>query len=210
VSLREVPWRYRDPFEGSDEIGFPLGVRPWLRLHSVSYRGFSDLWATLRGWRSNALRSPAEGPDGAAGPPWESGVFATDGADPRWEKAWLVTDGLLGLAKAAARERGAELRVVLVPHYATVQPDLTPAQVEPQRFDLARAHVRLTAMARTRDIPLLDLTPAFVEFRRRDPQHRALFFARDKHFTALGHCFTAVLVARWLGGATAAEPVQCA
>jgi hypothetical protein len=65
-------------------------------------------------------------------------------------------------------------------------------------FDLTRAHFRVTSIARAKGVPLLDLTPAFVQFRQADPRRRPPFFAHDKHFTPLGHCLAASLVAQWL------------
>jgi hypothetical protein len=198
-SLREIPWTYRDPFEDMGRHPFPLNLRTWLSLHSVAYRGARDLRGVLaRAWAKPSA-SPSL-PPGSATIPIEYGIFAVDRTDPRWEAAWTITDRLLALMGNAARAQGAELRIVLVPHYATVQPELTPVFVvdHPAHFDLTRAHSRVTSIARAQGVPLLDLTPAFVQFRQADPRRRPLFFAHDKHFTPLGHCLTAALVAQWL------------
>jgi hypothetical protein len=48
--------------------------------------------------------------------------------------------------------------------------------------------------------------PAYVALARRVGP---LFFANDRHFTALGHCLAAVLIARWLDPTTAADAAAC-
>jgi hypothetical protein len=207
--LHEIPWTYRDPFETLGQYPLPLNARTWLSLHSVAYREARELRGVVaRAWAKPSASPPH--PQDPAVVPVEYGVFAVDRIDPRWETAWTISERLLSLMDEAARAQDAEFRIVLVPHYATVQPELTPLFVAAHRsrFDLTRAHSRVTSIARALGIPLLDLTPAFVQFRRDDRGYRPLFFEHDKHFTPLGHCVTALLVARWLTPSLKREPLD--
>lgn len=205
-ALREIPWVYRDPFDNPGRHPFPLNVRTWLSLHSMAYRSGRDLWRLVDGTSSGDRPPPvpAAAPDTI---PFEYGAFMVRPIDPRWEIAWTITERLIALVGRAARAQGADFQIVLIPHYATVQPELTPSFVGARAADpdLTRAHARVTSIAQAQGVPLLDLTPGFIRFREADPKGQALFFARDKHFTPLGHCLTGALVAQWLVPTTGDE-----
>lgn len=202
-SLSAVGWPYANPFDRPAQLAFPASLRAWLNLHSVLYRVAGDVRRRVSASRETAPRHPA------ASSPLEFNVFSVR-SDPSWEAAWEITLALVLRIDETARGWGSRLGIVLVPFYAAVQPELTPAPLSDRSlYDLDLPFRRFAAFAEAHAIPVLDLTPGFVRCRQAGSACGELFFSADKHFTRAGNCLAAVLIANWLDQGPPADTRQC-
>ncbi len=203
ASLTEVTWPYADPFDRPAGLPFPASLREWLHLHSVVYRLAGDVRHRLD---ASGETPPRRAPTGL---PLEFNVFGIQPSQ-NWEIAWKITQALVLRIAETARAWGSRVGVVLVPYYAAVQPELTPAPLaDRSRFDVDAPFRRFATFAEAHGIPVLDLTPGFMHCRQADPDCGELFFSVDKHFTRAGNCLAAVLIANGFDSGPPADRARC-
>lgn len=121
-----------------------------------------------------------------------------------WERAWMVTEGLITTMAEEVTVQGAEFAVVLIPHPIQVHPDwwqarlsLYPAMSDIQ-WDLEQPNSRLTNFLAVHNISYLDLSPVMKEYF--DQNHSYLFFRSDGHLTIEGNVIAGQAIAAWLEG----------
>lgn len=113
-----------------------------------------------------------------------------------WAVAWERTAQLLEQAARSLAARGARAAVVVFPSSLTeVQAVTGPPVIE--SLDLRLPARRISSLCAAREIPCLDLAPAFAA-RGGDPQ--AWFLPWDGHWSPAGHALAAEETARWLRG----------
>lgn len=168
-----------------------VGTSRKMMRHSValSYLRYQSnlLGARIKESRRGAVQ--AEAPSREPGP--QSGALG-----------WQVQGQLLERLRSACATtpRGAELRVVFIPSLRELR--ATMAGVD----DPARVGDRLVALCEELDLDCLDLRPALASASaERDPGGLApggtpLYFARDGHWSAIGHAVVADVLAEWLIG----------
>lgn len=109
---------------------------------------------------------------------------------PNSDEMKQLMKGVLARAKKEFKARGIPLLVLIVPSYDNIQDpaDLVKKEVpESAYFENERL---LVEFCEELDIPHLDLTPKFLEFR----QDLTLYNTADRHFSADGHLAAAALL----------------
>lgn len=127
--------------------------------------------------------------------------FREDGSS-KIARAWY--DSLAGLARIAllCRERGVPLAVVLSPSHpqvsrAVLEEGARSAGIDPAGLDVALPQRRLAAFLAERDVPVLDLLPAFERAaRERDPD--GFYLVNDIHWSVSGNEIAAQEIARFV------------
>jgi hypothetical protein len=169
------------------------GVKAWIKENCYSCRLLRNL-------------TKSESPKPTTGDFWDQPSFAYNiyrpGLDKQWEEGWQVTAWALQQLKAECDALGTKLLVVNVPGViqlatdfrAEMKSQLGSDQV-PADFDLNAPIQRLTAMADSAHIPLLDMQPAFIAYRDRHQLKNPVFgWCCDGHWNPLGHRLAADLV----------------
>lgn len=207
-NLVEHPWRYVDRTRSYERESFPRSVTGWLNAHSLTYRVLRN--AAREGWSAvtgneDKKSSPAAENDQPADLdhptriPQPLEVMFTE-PDEKWEQAWQITGELLRSFRAAVEADGARLVVVIVPPHMIVQNEYWPYadlfDASGRAWDVWYPQTRMLALLDELDIPALNPTQGFIDFRR--ATGKALFFIRDRHFNPTGTCVFGTLLANWL------------
>lgn len=146
-------------------------------------------------------------------PPYSMALFAKSPDIHAWaiDRNRILIDrpfmaDALDAIRATAEQWGGEVRIVLFPQPWTVDPSVWPeyegmgAVIDPRiRYD-RRFQDALLHFAANRDIPALDLRPAYL-----NPQERA-FLKLDEHMNAAGNAIAGLALARWLLDGAAPDP----
>ena len=194
------------------ELRQPLtGMRAWLKENCYSCRLFRKL----------THREPGLPETGSF---FDQESFAYNiyrpGYSKKWDEGWEVTAWALRELKRECDAQGSKLLVVSVPGVIQVATD-TRAEIKsqlgsdfvPAGFELSYPMQRLSAIADSADIALLDMQPAFIAYRDRHKLQNPVFaWCCDGHWNPLGHRLAADLVyndlvARsWITGARRETP----
>jgi len=131
----------------------------------------------------DALEAPEgqQGNEGPAGPAVDL-AFDKEGADASWN----LTLALLDRLSREVEEAGARFVLVSIPTRYEVDDslwELTLGKADPSAFDLEEVSLRLSAWARQRSVPLVDLR----EPMRRLDRDNDFYFDIDAHWRPAGH-----------------------
>ncbi len=213
-ALRKVPWSgYKNPFDEPAAFPFPRNINTWLRLNSVVYRGIDLTRQFIQERAQDIFSEPS--PSNTSEPSRTWGVFRVGNDAPEWQTAWQITEVLLREMKTVSQQRKAQFVIVIAPLSPLIEPDLAVEQVKakellnPAQYDLAKPAKRLAEFGKENDIPVLDLAPGLIAFRKADSIGRMLFFPKDGHFTPLGNCVVAGLIVNWLDPVSKVDIKQC-
>ena len=105
--------------------------------------------------------------------------------------AWKVTEALLLKLNDEIRAGGAQFCVALLPGKETIHTEEFKASyhrypgIELFDFDLDWPGLRLQSFLEKHRIPVVNLTAAFKDYRKKSGQN--LYFKFDRHFNLLGH-----------------------
>jgi hypothetical protein len=211
--LQKVNWSgYENPFDEPRDFPFPRNINAWLRLHSVVYRGIDQTRQLLqkktkKAFKEEAVSNPLQ-------PPLPWGVFHA-GEDPaEWQTAWRITEILLQEIKLVSEKRKAEFMIVIAPFSPLIEPEYVPEDVkrkgvlDSSKYNLAKPAKHLIEFCKQNNIPVLDLAPGLMEFRKGN-QNRKLFFPKDGHFSELGNCVVAGLITNWIEPSKKANLQEC-
>lgn len=200
--LRKVNWSgYQNPFDEPRDFPFPRNINAWLRLNSVVYRGIDQARQLIQKKTKNTLKEGHSSDPSKPPQPW--GVFRIGDDPPEWQTAWRITEILLKEMKIESEKRKAQFMIVVAPFSPLIEPDYVPEDVKRKdvlnsaKYDLTKPAKHLIEFGEQNNIPVLDLAPGLIEFRKLDP-HRKLFFPKDGHFTALGNCVVGGLITNWI------------
>ncbi len=201
------PWPYNDvtrPYLNQD---FPSNVIGWLNKNSVTYRVLRDGVRGIR-TRLSGDSTGAAPTMGTASEPaqivddervWLMNVMDSQ-PDATWEQAWTITGDLLAKLRDAVEANGAQLVTAIVPPHMIVQQDSWTMQsafdASSRPLDLWYPHERMLALLAGLNIPTLDPTALFLDFRAQTG--RDLYFLGDPHFNATGTCVFGTALANWL------------
>ena len=124
--------------------------------------------------------------------------------NPVWERAWQITDALIGQFASEVHRRKILLAVAMIPVALEVDPnswlqDEKLTQVyKNEKFDADLPHQRILDICKKHKLPVTDLYPDF-----RDVQNKGggpLYFKTDGHLNKAGHKEAAKVLARDLIG----------
>jgi hypothetical protein len=206
-SLVEHPWNYVDKSHSFERQPFPYNVIGWLNAHSLTYRlvrdGSDRIAASLTGTRNNQASQRANreavDPDHPARIPVLLEVLFSQ-PDARWETAWQITGALLKALRDSVEADGAQFVVALVPPHMIVQNDYWQYtdlfDATGRAWDLWYAQNRMLALLDDLDIPVMNTTRLFIDFRAQTGQ--LPFYVRDRHFNPTGTCLFGTSLADWL------------
>jgi lysophospholipase L1-like esterase len=145
----------------------PLSVQSFLALHSELYHLLWPLQHKLRGLPAAKTEDPL--------------APCRVDANP---SLWRPTEELIRDMAAAVRARGLPFFVVLIPDMVQVDHESWDQATQGREgVDPTVPGQRLTAIATTNEIPVLDLYPALKAAQTRGP----LYYRKDHHFTATGN-----------------------
>ena len=160
-----------------------------------------------RGWRVARAHSPMEGSSSRLdGPSLSPEIFrevearrlAVCHTDPpkSLERHWQRASRMLAGIAEACQKRGVKLAVVLIPdefqvNNAVLQRAMRDADLKPAELDLDGPQRRLQAFFAQRQVPCLDLLPAF----RQEPDTYA---PQDTHWNVAGNHLAVRQIAAWL------------
>lgn len=200
-ALVEHGWDYADKTRPYLYQDFPQNVVGWLNAHVVTYRLLRDGWDQVAGdadtghKRTHAHIDPLN----PTRIPRELNVLFSE-PDAEWQQAWQITESLVGAFRDSVQANGADFGVVIVPPHMIVQRDHWQFEdlfAESGRaWDLYYPQTRMSAMLDALNIPALNPTQTFVDFRAAtglDPM-----YIRDRHFNPTGTCVFAASIANWL------------
>jgi len=205
-NLVEHPWDYVDNSRSFERQPFPYNVIGWLNAHSLTYRLVRDerdrirAFVTGTGDDSASQRNRATVDlDHPTRLPQLLGVMFTQ-PDAKWETAWQITGALLRALRDSVEADGAQLVVALVPPHMIVQSDTWHyadlLDASGRDWDVWYAQNRMLSLLDNLDIPVMNPTSAFIDFRAQTDQ--LLFYMRDRHFNPSGTCLFGTLLANWL------------
>lgn len=124
---------------------------------------------------------------------------------PEWEEAWKVTEHALAELKREVEADGARLAVTAIAENFVLDPDWRNAlrfgggTAVPEGFDIHRPGRRLAEIARSLDLPHLDLAEDFAAYRDAWKLPGPYFsFACDGHWNPLAHYLAAHRLAVFL------------
>jgi lysophospholipase L1-like esterase len=213
-ALIEHAWTYRDPTRPWERQSFPASMISWLNGNSLTYRLTRDAlragWARITGGEvSDAM---PEGQEAGVDPrhptviPRELNIFFTE-PDERWETSWQITGALLAALRDSVTSDGAQLVVVIIPPHMIVQNDYWVyndlfAQSD-RAWDLWYPQNRMIALLNDLNIPAVNLTPSFIDFRAATGQD--VFYKLDRHLNPAGSCLFGTALANWLAAQGYAE-----
>jgi hypothetical protein len=178
----------------------PGTLRSFLAQHSVAYRSFNAMWADymedLR--EDNEQENSKECRD----PNPDPLVFA-EPSPPEFEPAWQTTEALLERLKDDVDERGSKFVVAAQSTSFVTHPELREKTFEVYgervagvNWDWEKPYRRLETILEKLQVPLLNLSPHFVERAARTGEQ--LHYFRDRHYTPPGNQFAAELICDWL------------
>jgi hypothetical protein len=203
-TLVEHPWNYTDRSRSFEQAPFPDNVIGWLNAHSLTYRLMRDardrVAASLTGTQEDqGTTLEAVDPDHPTRIPLPLEVLFSQ-PDARWETAWQITGALLKTLRDSVAADGAQFVVALVPPHMIVQNDYWQFtdlfNASGRAWDLWTAQNRMLALLDDLNIPVINPTQQFIDFRSRTGQ--LLFYVRDRHFNATGTCVFGTSLANWL------------
>ena len=206
-TLVEHSWNYVDETRSFEQEPFPNNVIGWLNAHSLTYRLARDardrIAASLTGSQDNQAnqRTNLEAAD-LAHPtriPLPLEVLFSQ-PDAKWETAWQITGALLRAIRDSVEADGAQFVVALVPPHMIVQNDYWQYtdlfNASGRAWDLWYAQNRMLSLLDNLNIPVLNPTHLFIDFRAQTGQ--LLFYVRDRHFNPTGTCLFGTSLANWL------------
>jgi hypothetical protein len=127
--------------------------------------------------------------------------FFQEPADPVWNNAWLVTEGLIALMRDEVRARGAKFLVVTLSNGIQVSPDQEARHNLMQRLgvnDLFYPDKRIKAFCEREHIPVIMLAPALEAYA--DQNRAYLHGFGDQtgkgHWNPLGHRIAGEIIAQ--------------
>lgn len=211
--LKKVNWSgYENPFDEPRDFPFPRNINAWLRLHSVVYRAIDQSRQLLQKKTKKAFKEEVSSNPQLPPLPW--GVFRAGEDPPEWQTAWRITEILLQEMKVVSEKRKSQFMIVVAPFSPLVEPEYVPEDVKVKgaldsaKYDLAKPAKRLIEFGGQKNIPILDLAPGLIEFRKDNP-NRKLFFPKDGHFTALGNCVVGGLITNWIDASRHVDFKNC-
>jgi hypothetical protein len=130
--------------------------------------------------------------------------WLADSPDPVLDYAYTITDKIYGQLAYEANQIGAKTALVIVPLKEAVSYEASPAarqQLEAQYPDLKNSNPRLpnqrlTALMDSRNIPVFDLQPKFVDHLQSGGG--VLYGDVDSHWNVPGNQLAGQLIAQWL------------
>lgn len=171
-----------------------------LRSGSATYRLASTLREQFRGRMHAAAQDQAhaEGPQPV---PLRYRLYLPeDQSGPEWKQAWTDFERVVEEFDRETRRRGIGLVLLDVPAAQVVREDVWKHELERhpgmagRTWEIQGPSKRLAAMAKNRQLPLIDPGTAF----RNSPDGTRLFFGNVGHMTPEGHQLLAGVVQRFL------------
>lgn len=184
----------------------------WIKDHSrllqavnEGHHGFKILLAS---WRSRRNSSETAAPEKGAlvnrsDELGTDNLIYTEPANPTWEEAWRVTEGLIVSMRAEVTAKGAEFAVMTLSNGPQVLPDPAARQAYMQRFgikDLFYPDNRIRQFCLRENIPVITLAPELQSY----AEHEKVFlhgFGSDignGHWNVAGHAVAGELLAQKL------------
>jgi hypothetical protein len=200
-------------------------VRDHLRVIQAFHQGHYALKSYLASRRANAAApAPPTRPDGdakrfansyaASAPAARDAAHVSDElgidnliyrepADPNWQEAWRVTEGLLRLMRDEVRARGAKFVVVTLSNGVQVHPQAAAREAFLRRVgasDIFYPDTRIRSVGEREGFPVVTLAPELQQYAE---QHQAFLhgFGRDLgngHWNSSGHRIAGELLAQKL------------
>lgn len=106
---------------------------------------------------------------------------------PEWEAAWARTGSILARLQADTQKNNARMLVVQFPALLQMESGETPAG---EHLDLEQPNIRITAIATSLGVPILNLYKPLLSAQKTAPVH----WPGDPHLTAYGHTVVAKLL----------------
>ncbi|HKY30196.1 MAG TPA: SGNH/GDSL hydrolase family protein [Pyrinomonadaceae bacterium] len=184
----------------------------WIKDHSrllqavnEGHHGFKILLAS---WRSRRNSSETAAPEKGAlvnrsDELGTDNLIYTEPANPTWEEAWRVTEGLIVSMRDEVKAKGAEFAVMTLSNGPQVLPDPAARQAYMQRFgikDLFYPDNRIRQFCLRENIPVITLAPELQSY----AEHEKVFlhgFGSDignGHWNVAGHAVAGELLAQKL------------
>jgi len=186
----------RLPFTISDNF-----IKRWLRHHSKAYLFVRDRIKTVQAI-SRTLRTlglmqktiPPGDESKRPGPDLlQKSQYLLD-TPPPIERAWLITETLIGELQRLSFENSVPLRLVIIPTKEQIL-NTPPKTLEINQFDMQKSIQTMDEICHRLEIDCLQLADAF-----RGPQVSVeeCFFENVGHWTEIGHAVAAQAVSEWL------------
>jgi hypothetical protein len=176
----------------------------WVRVAIKGMIESSRLLQVVRqAWgvaRNGQTQASAQG-DEFAGNTYQQKLYR-EPTDPAWQRAWAVTERLLGTIRDEANQHGARFAVVTLTNGAQVHPDRALTDQLCRKLgvaDLDYPDRRLSELGEKSGFEVLNLAP---EFRRRALENHTFFHGFEPnlgtgHWNEQGHKLAGQLIARW-------------
>jgi hypothetical protein len=147
-------------------------------------------------------------------PPPNWGVFRVGEEPPEWKTAWKITEILIKEIKNVTEQRNTQLMIVIAPFSPLIEPEFADEAkrkglLDQSKFDMTKPARRLIEFGKENNIPMLDLAPGLINFRKEQPSAGKLFFPKDGHFTPFGNCVAASLIANWIDSNNKVDSKKC-
>ena len=184
----------------------------WIKDHSrllqavnEGHHGFKILLASWRS-RRNSSETAAPEKEALVNRSDELGadnLIYTEPANPTWEEAWRVTEGLIVSLRDEVKAKGAEFAVMTLSNGPQALPDPAARQSYMQRFgikDLFYPDNRIRQLCLRENIPVITLAPELQSY----AEHEKVFlhgFGSDignGHWNVAGHAVAGELLAQKL------------
>jgi hypothetical protein len=189
-SFRDAPETKR--FRESTSIRIKDTLLRNVRVLSAVYRAKENLKAS---WQATAVTTGEAGLD--------DGVFCPP-RDAKWENAWAITEGVIGLMHDEVRAHGAKFFVVELNNAVQVHPDPAFIETAAKRLntnDLEEPDRRLSRLAADRGFSFLSLTEPMRTIAQRDQIYFHGFpntSPGSGHWNEQGHVVAGKLMAKML------------
>jgi hypothetical protein len=147
-------------------------------------------------------------------PPPNWGVFTVGEDSPEFQTAWQITEILLNEIKNVTQQRNTQFMIVIAPISPLIEPEFAEnakqkGMLDQTKYDLTKPARRLLEFGNANNIPVLDLAPGLIKFRKEQPAAGKLFFPKDGHFTPFGNCVAASLIANWIDSNNKVDSKTC-
>ena len=172
-----------------DKVKKPPGNWLWKNAHL--YRFLARRWQM----KSEHRRTLDRG-DGVPLPLY---VFS-EKKDPVWERAWKITDALIGQIAQDVRQKKITLLAILVPielevDFSIWERDKNLKQlIENEQIDFELPHRRILEICKKHQLPVIDLYPDFLKIQSMGKG--ALHYEKDGHLNPEGHRQAAIILAQ--------------